>query len=430
MGKYFKVKGNRPLVEGQAFSEIYLTNEDGTAWDPDAPARRGPALAGTVQPRTALPPLMATPPTRALNPAIGTFTSFNLVDSLLKVTPKGGLFSTHTANGYDSWRNLVNPVSASAYPAANSVEFFTDDTFDLKFRDNSGSSLACVWAWVDELDGLGWQRVTALTESTGAVAAGGGAQVWRYTFASSKLRRVRLFLKNCDFAGVRHAPTTTMQPAPYAELRVAILGDSWADNSSGILGQHSLFYTAALLLGFDPLLCGQAGTGYITPTGNADLGVYGDTRRKAPIVSAAPDYIIITGSLNDDVNSTPNPAAVQAAAAALYAEFATTLPHTRLIVFGPQSVGSPAGGTGDTNANRTANRDAVKAAADAAPNVLGFVDPIAEKWVAGTGNSTATTGVGPSDKLMNSTYHLGQFGHDVLAQRVARSVANVLNTEG
>lgn len=390
-------------------------------------SRRQQARTATVDSRSALPPVMATPPTRSLNAALGSFTSYNLVDSLAKVTPKGGLFATYTVNGYDSWRNSVNPVSASAYPAANYFDTFVADTFDLKFRDNSGSSLACVWAWVDELDGLGWQRVTALTESTGAVAQGGGAQVWRYTFATAKLRKVRLFLKNCDFAGVRHAPTTVMQPAQHSELRVALLGDSWVDNASGILGQHSLFYTACLLLGFEPMLCGQGGTGYITPTADANFGVFGDTRRKTPIISAAPDYIVIEGSLNDDVNSTPNPTAVAAAATALYADFAVALPNTKLIVVGPQSVGLPTAGVGDTNANRVANSAAVKAAALGAPNVLGFIDPIAEKWVVGTGNTTATTGVGTSDKLMNSTYHLGQFGHDTLANRVVQALTSVLS---
>lgn len=371
-----------------------------------------------------LPPVMASPPTRSLNAAIGSFTSYNLVDSLAKVTVKGGVFTTYTANGYDSYRNIVNPVTASAYPSITYIEFLADDTFDLKFRDNSGSSLACVWAWIDELDGLGWQRVTALTESTGAVALGGGAQVWRYTFATSKLRRIRLFLKNCDFAGIRHLPVTTMLPAPSTEVRVALLGDSWMDNASAILGQHSIFYTACLLLGFEPMLCGQAGTGYITPTGNPNLGVYGDSRRVDPILLADPDLIVVGGSLNDEVNSTPNPAAVQTAATSLYSRLSTK----KLIVFGPQSVGSPVGGLGDTNSDRIGNRDAVKAAADAAPNVLKFIDPISEKWVTGTGNTTATTGTGTSDKLMNSMYHLSQFGHDTLAYRVAQSIANTLNS--
>jgi hypothetical protein len=401
--------------------------------------RHQSAIRGTARVLPALPPVMATPPARSLNPAIGTFTSYTLADSLLKVTPKGGLFITYTANGYDSLRNTVSPVTSSAYPTPSYIDFLTDDSFDVKFRDNSGSSLATLWAWVDELDGAGWQRVTTLTESAGASALNGGAQVFRYTFASSKMRRVRVFFKNCDFAGVRHAPTTIMQPAPHTELKVAILGDSWTDNASGVLGQHSMAYTACLLLGFEPLLCGQAGTGYVTPTNNANLGNYIDTRRTDPIAAAAPDYIWVFASINDDLNYGPTPAnptapagpaptaTVTANATTLYARFAQALPKTKIIAFGPQSIGSPTGGFGDTNTNRLANRTAVKAAADTAANVLKFIDPIAEKWVTGTGNSTAATGVGTSDKLMNSTYHLSQFGHDILAQRIGQSVADTLN---
>jgi hypothetical protein len=380
-----------------------------------------------MRPAPALPPLMTTPPTRTLNPAIGTFTSYTLADSLLKVTPKGGLFTTYTANSLDSIRNIVNPVTATSLPSPYYIEFAVDDTFDIKFRDNAGSNLAKIWIWIDELKGDGWQRVTASAEATGASALNGGAQVWRVT--ATALRMVRVFFHNCDFAGVRHTPTTIMQPSARTELKIALLGDSWMANALGNYGIHSLFYTAALFLGTEPLLCGQAGTGYITPTTDPNLGIYGDPRRTAPIVTAQPDLIITEGSLNDDVNSPVNATTIQAAATALYNTFAASLPKTKLIVFGPQSIGSPVGGNGDTNADRLTNRDAVKAAAQIAPNVLAFVDPITEKWVNGTGNSAAPTGIGTSDKLMNSTYHLAQYGHDTLARRVTDRIATILNQE-
>lgn len=406
----------------------------------DAKTRKVIARQGSLRPLKELPPILGTLPTRSLNPAIGTFTSYNLADSLLEVTPKGGSFATYNANGYDTHRNYISPISASAYPSPYYIEFECDDTVDIKFRDNAGSSLAAIWIWVDELDGTGFKRVTTYVESTGANALNGGAQVWRVAFASSIRRIVRVFFKNCEFAGIRHAPTTIVHPTARTELKVALLGDSWMDNASGILHMHSLFYTGVLLLGMEPLNAGQAGTGYMTPTNNANLGEFGVTARVTPIVAAAPDYIIIEGSLNDDINYGPTPAnpgaasgtappaSIQAAATALYAYFATNLPNTKLIVFGPQSLGSPTSAFGDTNANRLANRDAVQTAALAAPNVLGFVDPIAEKWVTGTGNSTATTGIGTSDKLRNSAYHLGAFGHDTLAHRVAASIARILNT--
>jgi hypothetical protein len=118
----------------------YMKDSTGRRLDTFAVPSKNRSIARSLtRHQPTLPQVMSTPPTRSLNPAIGTFTSFNLVDSLAKVTPKGGLFSTYTANGYDSWRNTVNPVSSTAYPSAHYIEFLADDTFDVKFRDNSGS---------------------------------------------------------------------------------------------------------------------------------------------------------------------------------------------------------------------------------------------------------------------------------------------------
>jgi hypothetical protein len=371
---------------------------------------------------------MSSPPTRTLNPALGAFTSYTLAQSLTRTTPKGGLFTTRTANSYDSLRNIIRPVTLYGFSPVYFVDFLVDAaSFDVKFRDNAGTMVGTrfpsLWMWVDEFDGLGWKAVTQYAEPTGANAVSGGAQVFRYTFSAARNRLVRVFFVNCDYAGVRGAATTTFQPAPHLERKVAILGDSWTDYAVNVEGVHSAWYTAALMLGYEPFLAGEAGTGYVTPGDvDANFQTFGHSTRIDPIVQAVVDEVWIEGSINDDVNNSASGATIQAGAAACYAALAAGLPNAPLVVFGPQPIGTPSGFAGDTDADRLINRNAVQAAAAAAPNVAAFIDPITEGWITGSGNTMATTGNGNADLLKNSVYHLAAYGHDTLAHRIVKSV--------
>jgi len=398
--------------------------------------RQGALARSLVRPMLSLPPVMGTPPTRTLNPALGSHTSYTLAQSLAKVTVKGGLFSTYTANGYDSWRNTISPINGTlTQPAPSIVAFHYDGaTPDIKYRDTGGSNTSEFHIFVNEFDGLGEQRATAFSEPTGASALGGGAQVIRLTFATAKHRRIRVLMKNCEFAGVRGLPTDTFTPAPAEEPTIGLLLDSWGASRATPAGYttppvastNTLWFMGALLAGLEPMLCAQSGTGLITPTTNPDLGVFADTRRINPLVTAGPDYILVTPSLNDYVNSTPNPSAVAAALTSLCATFATSLPNTKIIVAGPQSIGTAVGLKGDADADAIATRNAVKTAALAAPNVISYIDPIAEGWITGGGDQKTPTGGGNSDKF-RAGYHLTQDGDAALSQtRVLQALVQAL----
>jgi hypothetical protein len=61
-------------------------------------------------------------------------------------------------------------------------------------------------------------------------------------------------------------------------------------------------------------------------------------------------------------------------------------------------------------AQRAANRDAIKAAALAAPNVVRFIDPLAENWITDAG-------------LFVDSAHLTPAGHTLWTQKLMQAIA-------
>jgi hypothetical protein len=136
--------------------------------------------------------------------------------------------------------------------------------------------------------------------------------------------------------------------------------------------------------------------------------------------------VIVGGSIND--NTSPS-ATIQAAATAFYSAIGTNLPAAKIIVFGPQPVPQDY----LTNAlTLLANRDAVKAAALAASNVLGFVDPIAGQWLRGTGKINIPSGDGGNnDFYLGATgLHPARQGAAYFASRYVEEIARLLDKNG
>jgi len=318
-------------------------------------------------------------------------------------------------------RNYVQYIptttSVGAAPYYVDFEMYGRDVA-FRFNDNQGGTVAKIWLWVDGIP------VTQYLESTGSDNPGQLAR-WYVDFGTVGRRRIRAFFHNCDFAGFRINPTTALLPANHVEEKIAIFGDSWVQGgNNNVVAQHTLWYTAALMNDLEPFSCGQSGTGYQTPTGNPNFGIYGDQRRIDALVAANPDYVLIAGSVNDDVNTPVNAATITANATAVYAALRLALPNAKLIVAGVQSVGGVA--TGDLSADRITNNNAVKAAALAATNVIGFIDHIADRWFTGTGDTASPTGDGTRDVMFTGTYHLSAIGHDITAYRCARALNAVL----
>lgn len=151
---------------------------------------------------------------------------------------------------------------------------------------------------------------------------------------------------------------------------------------------------------------GKVAPGYVNQA-SGGLSEFGSTARLNPIADVQPEYLIVAGTSNDDTSA----ATVGAAVTALYAVVPTRSPKTRIIVVGPQNTSS------NVSANREAVRTAILSAANAAPNVIGVIDPITEQWITGTGTVSAPGTAGKASVFVGGTTgadgaHLNQKGYD------------------
>jgi lysophospholipase L1-like esterase len=153
--------------------------------------------------------------------------------------------------------------------------------------------------------------------------------------------------------------------APPGEVpTVAFIGDSWTVGS-GATGARSYAVLVAEDLGWEPLLLGVNGSGYLTP-GEGD--VFGD--RIAEAVAGDPDVVVLQGSFNE---RTADVGALAAAAQDTLTRLrAAADEDTRLLVVGASY----------TPAVTEASIDGVNGALGAAARTVGvgFVDPSAENW--------------------------------------------------
>jgi hypothetical protein len=322
------------------------------------------------------------------------------------------------SNGYTG-DPLSNPAAPAYAPFQLAFDFYGDE-FVLMTMPLTNSDPACnvLWIWVDG------QPATAAPAAQSSLTVGGGTFT-KVTFTSVAQRRIviwvsmytpvcRLYIDHVD----------AVSPIPAAgRPRVQVLGDSWVEGT-GTTGLRGMTDRLRLLTGWDVYQAGQGGTGYVNPgPGGQQKDVYGSESRLAGIAGANPDYIIVFGTTNDD---SEDPDDVGAAAFALYSTLAARESQAQLIVVGPEQVSET------ISAPRMANRDAVRAACSTSPNVMGFVDPLADNdgnpWISGTGSSTSPASDGNADVFSNGAVpsHLTTAGHDYYARRILKGVVDLL----
>ena len=301
--------------------------------------------------------------------------------------------------------DYIQNKSTGATPAPWAVEF-TTGTADLFITFRAATANPAFWVWVDGRPAtLGPQVYTSNVSM-------GSKSFLRITFTEARKRRVRVWLKFADFGGLTvSAGSTATAPQIIERVKVYALGDSWFDNVFDAQWPYTIPAQVGMTLAWNTFLGGVPGTGYV----NGSLPM-GNTARTSRLYAANPDYVVVFGSINDN-----GAAGIQAAASALYAGIATNLPNAKIIVVGPEPV--PA----NPSTNLFTNRDAVKAAALAAPNVLAFVDPIADTWLAGTGNISAPTGDGNRDYYVGQdAVHPTALGSGYFARRIVEEIARIL----
>lgn len=363
----------------------------------------------TVSPAVmAVPPTFATTGPGGASPISGSGADPGIPWNTPLVTHLGLVPVTFNQFSKEYWQNSVNTQGGSG-TMAYAIEFdYYGADLAIWFRNNA-ANLSRFWVWVDGAP-------ATAAPATSSAAAAGSRHTYRITFAGSAWRRIRVYMSQADFGGIDTAASTTVLPTPKPSLSIGFLGDSYTAGANATDPMQAFPYTVGRLLDAEVYNAGIAGTGYVSAGGTA---VFGDSTRLAKLVTAAPDWIVVTGSINDQ---SATPTAVSAAATALYASLATSLPNTRLIVVGVQP--NPAmAATG----NNVANNAALKVAAQAASNVQAFLDPYLEGWITGTGKVGTTTGDGNSDVMISSDgIHPSQAGHDLYARRIANRVLAAL----
>ncbi|MFC5746854.1 SGNH/GDSL hydrolase family protein [Actinomadura rugatobispora] len=187
---------------------------------------------------------------------------------------------------------------------------------------------------------------------------------------------------------------------------VMFLGDSYTVGERGSFPEYTYAAATARLLGWQPVLAGQGGTGFIA--GSHVRRTFGTLYESQLGWRPAPDLLIVSGGHNDW--SYP-PQEVGAAAHELLERARGRWPDSRIAVLGP------IWGNQSPPQGALAVRDALRQVAQQLG--MPFIDPIAEQWI--TGNRAHGTG-NAARLIQRDGTHPNQEGHRYLATRLVESL--------
>jgi lysophospholipase L1-like esterase len=200
-------------------------------------------------------------------------------------------------------------------------------------------------------------------------------------------------------------PAQTVARAPV----VMFLGDSYT--AGGTENSQFLTYATdtAKLLGWQVIVGGRGGTGFVTP---------GRVREPFPVLYVrqlawrpAPDMVIVSGGHNDQRQS---PARVGIAARKLLTDMRGRWPGTHIVLMGPMW------GTGNPSTGVLQIRDALATVARALN--IPFIDPLREQWI--TGDERYGTG-NAANYILRDRTHPTIAGHQYLAGRLVADLTHL-----
>lgn len=182
---------------------------------------------------------------------------------------------------------------------------------------------------------------------------------------------------------------------------VMFLGDSYTVGEVGVAPEETYASATARLLGWQVIVGGRGGTGFVKTTNGRDdfLGLFEMQLGWRP----APDMLVVSGGHND--RRVP-PAEVAAAARTLLDRAAQRWPGTHLVLMGPLW------GNGTPTPQVLGVRNALQQLAGRLG--IPFVDPLAEQWITG-----GRVGGNAARYIKADGTHPTPEGHRYLASRLA-----------
>ncbi|WP_433327103.1 SGNH/GDSL hydrolase family protein [Spirillospora sp. CA-294931] len=203
-------------------------------------------------------------------------------------------------------------------------------------------------------------------------------------------------------ASAAPAPTAARAAAPV----VMFLGDSYTVGERGAQPETTYAAAAARLLGWQVVLAGRGGTGFLAGgKANEPFGVLFESQLGW---RPAPDLLIVSGGHNDTHHP---PQQVAGAARDVLDRARRRWPSTRVVLVGP------IWGNETPPPRALAVRDALRDVAR--QQGIPFLDPIVERWI--TGNRIQGSGNAP-DFIRRDGVHPTPAGHRHLATRLVEGV--------
>jgi uncharacterized protein YciI len=335
----------------------------------------------TVRRRSeAFPPVHPSPPTithSTTQPLTGTITT--LPFNTQQITLLGCVPADNIANNYRS--NGVN-----AFGTANAWGWETDhygNDLVVSWRANV-AAIPQMWIFIDD------QPTTPapFAPDPGVPLVAGTTYFTRLPFSSLGDHRIRVYWRYMSLRGLHFPGGHFLSPTPKPSWSMIVLGDSFVQGTGNTLTDLETFpIPLSRLLDCEMYIAGQGGTGYGNP-GSGPSAPYTDAARLAGVAASGADVCLIWGSVNDDGVGTASETGAKASE--VYAALAELSPKMKLVVVGPQMSGA----SNSTAVLRAEKLAAVKAAAMAAPNVIGFIDTIGtvNPMPAWANNTAYTTG--------------------------------------
>ena len=186
-----------------------------------------------------------------------------------------------------------------------------------------------------------------------------------------------------------------------APFTVGVVSDSWYETLPEHLADSPAVHLATLT-GWRVWNMSQGGTGYRNPAGVGGRSAFGSPDRLQRLAEAPIDLLLVNGSGNDGFRT---PEEYEQDALDYYAAVAAVRPDLPIVVAGVEPLyyfRIPQG---------EALNDALRRAAAAAPNVVGFVDGYGEGWLTGSGSIARPQGDGNQDTyIARDDYHLSGDG--------------------